>query len=120
MGGDDKGMNVNPQLLKLKDITGFTTVPDVYRGKARSWITFTYEDERPGDSGDDAPLFDTAFMQINMFTPSDFDYLATKEKVKKYLETLGPVTSIQSRVYDYDSKMIRQTTFECQISEGRI
>ena len=47
MGREDKSMNVNPFLMRLEDVTGLPVVPDLYEGDSKSYITFTYEDERP-------------------------------------------------------------------------
>ena len=82
-------------------------------------ITFTYEDERGVEFGDDKVLADTAYMQINFFTPKKFDYMALKEVIKTYLEEVGIVTSTTSRVYEINNEKIRQTTFTVEITKER-
>jgi hypothetical protein len=121
MGGNDK-MNVNPIILGLKQIEALANipvVPDEYEGTEKKYITFTYEDERGVEFGDDKVLADTAYMQINFFTPKKFDYMALKEVIKTYLEEVGIVTSTTSRVYEINNEKIRQTTFTVEITKER-
>ena len=112
-------MNVNPILLVLKDITGLPVTQDVYEGKGDKWITFTYEDERPGQIGDNSVTDDIAYMQVNLFTPKRFDYMELKEKIKSYLESIGVVTGIRSWCYEDKQILIRQTTFTAEITAER-
>lgn len=112
-------MNVNPTLLALKDITGIPVVPDVYKGKGEKWITFTYEDERPGQIGDNGVTDDIAYMQVNLFTPANFNYMELKEKIKNYLESVGVVTGTRSACYEDNQKLIRQTTFTAELTAER-
>lgn len=112
-------MNVNPLLMALKDITKLPVVPDIYEGSSDKWITFTYQDERPVFFGDDEVLDDTAYISVNLFTPKDFNYMALKETIKTYLETIGIVTNCESYVYMENQIPIRQTIFEVTITKDR-
>ena len=115
-------MNVNPLILGLKDIDSLSGIPveqDEYEGTAKTYITFTYEDEKGTQFGDNKVIADTAYMQINLFTPKKFNYLTLKEVIKTYLEGLGCVTSIQSSLYSINNEKIRQTTFTCEITKER-
>ena len=112
-------MNVNPLIMALKDITKLPVVPDIYEGTSEKWITFTYQDERPVFFGDDEVLDDTAYISVNLFTPKDFNYMAVKETIKTYLETIGIVTNCESYVYMENQIPIRQTIFEVTITKDR-
>jgi len=112
-------MNVNPLIMALKDITKLPVVPDIYEGTSDKWITFTYQDERPVFFGDNEVLDDTAYISVNLFTPKDFNYMALKETIKTYLETIGIVTNCESYVYMENQIPIRQTIFEVTITKDR-
>lgn len=112
-------MNVNPLIMALKDITKLSVVPDIYEGTSDKWITFTYQDERPVFFGDNEVLDDTAYISVNLFTPKDFNYMALKETIKTYLETIGIVTNCESYVYLENQIPVRQTIFEVTITKDR-
>ena len=112
-------MNVNPLMKKLEDVTKLPVVPDLYEGIEKKYITFTYEDERPIGFGDDVVLADTAYMQVNLFTPKNFNYMTLKTQIRDYLESIGVLTDTLSRVYQENNEQIRQTTFTVEISEER-
>ena len=113
-------MNVNPLITPLKDITGLDVVPDYYEGKSDKWITFTYEDERPGELGDNEAIRDIAYLQVSLFTPGKFNYMPLKESIKTYLESVGVVTNVQSWTYKDNQTYIRQTTFNVEIEKERL
>lgn len=117
-------MNVNPLIMELNRITGLLVVPDIYvtapgEKRADKWITFTYQDERPIYFGDNGPLADTAYIAVNLFTPTNYNYLQTKEQIKEYLESIGIVTNCESYVYLENQIPVRQTVFEVTINEER-
>lgn len=116
-------MNVNNILMGLKDVTGLPVAPDVYTGTAKKWITFTYEDERPAISADDEVKGDTAYIQVQLYTPVEFDYLTLKAQIKEYLESIedAVVPSVRSFVTIYTSseKKVRQTVFSVEITRWR-
>lgn len=117
-------MNVNPLIMELNRITGLPVVPDLYvtapgEKRADKWITFTYQDERPVYFGDNSPVADTAYISVNLFTPTNYNYLQTKEQIKEYLESIGVVTNCESYVYLENQIPVRQTVFEVTISKER-
>lgn len=115
-------MNVNPIILGLNTVQSLANIPieeDEYSGKEKTWITFTYEDERGTERGDDKVLADTAYIQVNFFTPRDYNYKSDKEDIKTYLEEVGIVTSVTSRAYEINNEKIRQTTFTVEITKVR-
>ena len=115
-------MNVNPLILELKNQTGMSgipVVPDLYTGTAKTYVTFTYEDERPELFGNDKVLSDTAYMQINLYNPASYNYMTLKDVIKTYLESIGIVTSVLSRVYNEQNEAVRQTTFTATITKER-
>jgi hypothetical protein len=121
MGGNDT-MNVNPIILGLNTVQSLANIPieeDEYSGKEKTWITFTYEDERGTERGDNKVLADTAYIQVNFFTPRDYNYKSDKEDIKTYLEEVGIVTSVTSRAYEINNEKIRQTTFTVEITKVR-
>ena len=112
-------MNINPLIKELNRITGLPVVPDLYTGEADKWITWTYQDERPVYFGDNVPLVDTAYVSVNLFTPTSCNYMALKEQIKTYLESIGIVTNCESYVYLENQIPVRQSVFEVTISEER-
>ena len=101
------------------DVVLFLVDVSTPAGKGDKWITFTYEDERPGQIGDNGVTDDIAYMQVNLFTPKRFDYMELKEKIKSYLESVGVVTSTRSWCYKDKQILIRQTTFTAEITAER-
>lgn len=116
-------MKVN-KLIKdiLGTATGLPVVQDEYVGDKTEYITFTYLDERPVEFGDDRPIIDTVYLQIQLITPKSYNYLNTKELIKATLEENDfIVTSIRSFLGSeiYGTEKIRQTIFECSYTEPR-
>ncbi len=116
-------MNVNSSIMALKDETGLPVAPDIYEGSETKWITFVYEDERPVLSGDNAVLADRVYLQVQLWTPKDFNYMSLKEQIRDYLEEIEDctVTSIRSFVnyYTTTEKKMRQTIFNVEITQWR-
>lgn len=112
-------MNVNSLLMELKNITKLPVSPDIYEGTTDKWITFTYQDERPSFFGDNEILDDIAYISVNLFTPANFNYMALKKTIKRYLESIGVLTNSESYVYTENQIPIRQTIFEVQITKER-
>lgn len=107
-------MNVNPILMGLKDVTGFPVAPDLYGGQEDKYITFVYEDERAALYGDGIEQATEVTMQINLFTPVNYNYFAAKDAIKSYLVEHGfQIESIQSWVATEQSgtSRYRQTSF---------
>ena len=110
-------MNVNPILLKLKEVTGFPVEPDLYTGDAERYIVFNYS-ETPSFCGDDAPVADTALIQVHLYLPYGENYMELKEKIRNFLEQNGfDDIEIQPTV-EPDMKYTH-VIFECEYTEGR-
>lgn len=116
-------MNINANLIKiLKDVTGFPVAQDEYDGQDDKFVIFTYSDERPEAFGDNKPIADTVFIQIQMVTPKKYNYLTMKDKIRDALEDNDfSVTSIRSFLGDefWGTEKIRQTVFEAEFSASR-
>lgn len=113
-------MNVNKTLLGLKDATGFPVVPDLYEGKEDKYITFTYEDERSALYADGEEIHTEVTVEVNLFTPKDYNYFKTKDAIKKYLVDNGfQVENIQSwlATEEKGTTRYRQTTFSVNKTE---
>lgn len=113
-------MNLNPLLLQLNDVTGYPVVQDLYKGKESKWISFTYEDERGSLYADDDEDYVEVIMQINLFTPAEFNYFADKKAIKNKLKELGfTVQSIQSWISTELSgtSRVRQTSFTASYTD---
>ena len=117
-------MNVNPDIQKLKDITGLPVSPDIYSYDGSKYITYEYTDEHPVFWGDDETLYDEASIRVSLYTPPKFNYMDLKHQIRDYLETLGEVTDISSWIETYTAKnnteqMIRRTTVDVTITKER-
>lgn len=109
-------MNVNSKIMELKNVTGYPVVPDLYTGEADKWIVFTYADERGALFGDNHEEYEQATIQITLYTPFNFNYMADKKNIKKALADLGfQIQSIQSWIEDQKKAgaYIRHTVFTC-------
>lgn len=91
-------MNLNRLIIDtLKEAAGCPVEQDVYEGNKEKYITFTYEDERATLRADDGEVADTAYLQISLYAPKDYNYFGDKRKMKKALIDAGfTVESIQT------------------------
>ncbi len=117
-------MNVNSELQQLKNITGLPVYPDLYEGDEESYIVYTYNDERPVFWGDDIPIEDEVTVQVSLYTPHGYNYMALKHTIRDYLESLGVINDISSWIDTYTSKTnleqkVRHTTFNVTITKER-
>lgn len=116
-------MNINNHLITiLNNATGLKVSPDEYDGKDEKYIIFTYTDERPVSYGDNAPIGDIAYLQIQLVTPKKFNYMGLKHIIRDTLEENDfCVTSIRSMLGDsiQGTEHIRQTIFEVNYTVGR-
>lgn len=113
-------MNVNKTLMGLKDVTGFPVYPDLYEGKEDKYITFTYEDERAALYADDEEIHTEVTVEVNMFTPADYNYFTAKDAVKAYLVANGfQVESIRTwlATEEKGTHRYRHTTFSVNKTE---
>ena len=115
-------MNVNEKVRTLEKITGYPVRPDIYEGDSDKYIVFNYEDERGTLYGDDTELYCTAYLQIALYTPEDFNYMEDKRKIKKELKAQGfNVESIRSWMEPAaknGTKRVRHTAFMVNITEA--
>lgn len=113
-------MNVNKTLLGLKDVTGFPVAPDLYEGTEDKYITFTYEDERAALYANDVEISTEVTVEVNLFTPSNYNYFKAKDAIKAYLVENGfQVENIQSWIATEEkgTSKYRQTTFSVNKTE---
>ena len=97
---------------------GIPTVEDTYTGRAETYITFTFEDERPGLCGDDNVAEEIAYIQVTLWTPQSEDYRPLKNKIKKYLRNHGfNVNSVQTFLEDITgAEKLRHVVFSTTIN----
>ena len=115
-------MNLNEKIISLLGSTGMPVEQDEYIGEEKKYIVFIYEDEEPAAYGDNKPSADTAYIQIQLITPKNFNYFELKDKIRDLLEEADfSVTSIRSRLGDvyFGTEKIRQTIFQVEYTEGR-
>lgn len=114
-------MNVNEKIMALKEVTGYDVSEDVYEGEEDKYITFTYEDERPEFRGDNHVIYDTAYIQVNFFCPTGFQYADVKHKIRDHLEKMGFKVTIRTWLEDRvkGTERIRRILFETTYTERR-
>lgn len=116
-------MNINNHIINiLHNATGLSVSPDFYEGKDTKYILFTYLDEQPNSFGDNRPIGDTAYLQIQLITPKSYNYMTLKHQIRDALEQNDySVTSIRSFLGDaiQGTENIRQTIFEANYTVGR-
>lgn len=113
-------MNVNAKIRTLETETGYPVRPDIYSGDSDKYITFTYEDERGELYADGEELETTAYLQISLYTPENFNYFTDKAKIKAKLKEEGfNVESIRSWLEDSldGTHKTRHTVFIVNITE---
>lgn len=116
-------MNLNELLKKLLGETGLPVEQDIYNGKEDKYIIFAYEDERPELLADNETLADTAYLQIQLILPKNFNYFDLKKKVRSLLEGADfYITSIRNFLGDVyqGTEKYRQIVFEVKYTEGRM
>lgn len=115
-------MDLNEMLIALLGQTGLPVEQDLYEGDEDKYIIFTYEDEKPEAFGDNLPIADTAYLQIQLITPKNFNYFNLKQKIRTLLEGADfSVISIRSFLGDVyiGTEKQRQTIFQVEYTEGR-
>lgn len=117
-------MTLNERIRTLLgEATGLPVEQDQYDGTSDKYILFIYEDERPVHHGDNEVLIDETDLQIQLFTPKEFDYLELKKVIRNTLEKAGfTVSSIRSFLGDglTGTEKTRQTIFSVSWLEGRM
>lgn len=116
-------MNLNNHIITiLHNATGLSVSPDIKEGDDDKYIIFTYSDEKPISYGDNKPIGDTAYLQIQLVTPKKYNYMNLKHQIRDALEANDfNVTSIRSMLGDelWGTEHIRQTIFEANYTVGR-
>ncbi|MCM1264315.1 MAG: hypothetical protein NC313_16515 [Butyrivibrio sp.] len=115
-------MNLNEKLQDILGMTGLPVEQDEYTGHSNKYIIYVYEDERPEEHADNKVTADTAYMQIQLVTPKEFNYFALKKEIRTLLEGADfIVTSVRSFLGDayQGTERIRQTVFEATYTESR-
>lgn len=114
-------MNLNEIIIDLLRKTGLPVHQDECDGEEK-YIIFTYEDEVPAAYGDNRPIADVAYIQIQLITPKNFDYFFLKEKIRDLLEganfLVRSIRSFLGSAYVGTEKM-RQTIFNVEYTKGR-
>ena len=115
-------MNCNKLIIETLAATELPCVQDEYTGASDKYIVFIYTDEVPALWSDNRVDADTAYIQLQLITPKNYNYFTLKHQIRDLLEGAGfIITSIQSMLGDeYNgTEKVRQTVFECQYSETR-
>lgn len=117
-------MDVNKELKELLEgPTGLKVEQDEYSGKDSKYIVYSYADERPETFGDNKVLSDTVYLNIQLITPKNYNYMKLKHQIRDLLEGAGFfVTSISSFLGDvyFETEKTRQTVFEVNRTEQRV
>ncbi len=115
-------MNLNELLQQLLGRTGLPVEQDEYTGKQDKYIIYVYEDESPETASDNRVTSDTAYLQIQLITPKNFNYFNLKKQIRDLLEGADfCVTSIRSFLGDVNvgTNKTRQTVFMATYTEPR-
>lgn len=115
-------MNLNNMIEKIASQHGLECEEDEYCGKAEKYMVYTYEDEKPALYGDNQVLADTAYIQIQIVCPKNYNYHSLKKKVRNALEQVGfSITTIKNFLGNdiYGTKKMRQIVFQTEYTEGR-
>lgn len=106
--------SINALLMELENAVGVPVAPDLYSGKAKKFIVFTFADERAAMYADDDEEYITTSIKLSLYTPSDYNYLSLKAQIKKALKTRGfCIENIESYLESEltGSKYTRHTVF---------
>ena len=115
-------MNLNDKLKELLGVTGLPVEQDEYTEHSDTYIIFVYETEGPAEHADNKVTADTAYLQIQLITPKNFNYFPLKKEIRNLLEGADfLVKSIRSFLGDvyHGTNKIRQTVFEVTYTESR-
>lgn len=115
-------MNLNKLLKDTLKPIGLPVEQDIYEEKEDKYIIFAYEDEVPEAYANNRPTADTAYIQLQLITPKNFNYFALKDEIRDLLERADfTVTSIHSFLGNkyQGTEKIRQTVYELSYTQGR-
>jgi len=115
-------MNISKKIKEVLRQTGFPVEQDEYSGIETKYIVFSYEDEMPVLFGDDCPIADTVYLQVQLISPKNYSYEPKKKEIRDLLESNGfIVTNIRSFLgsgYE-EAEKIRQTVFSVTFTQFR-
>ena len=107
-------MNVNPIIINALMPEGLPIAPGIYTGTADKYYTFNYEDDRGDVYADDTPQIDVASIQIHLFVPLGFDYIALKKRTRSRLFGAGFSYPVITELDEKDTKK-KHIIFQCEI-----
>jgi hypothetical protein len=108
-------MNVNGLIISTLKPLVSEVKPGHYTGTADTYIAFNYADDRGETFADDVPEDDIASLQIHLFCPGSFNYMALKKQIRSKLFQAGfsyPEIALETYEEDTDKNHI---AFECEI-----
>ena len=90
--------------------------PDIYRGTALEYITFTY-DESPDMNGDDVPDMIMYSVMVRYCCPLEENSLAKRKQIRQALASLGGTYPEVTNVTDEDGQ---QYVFTFEYADGDV
>lgn len=113
-------MSVNQKIMQA--LSGLAPVcPDVYCGKANTYLTFNYT-TRGAAYADDAPSFDANLVQVHLFCPLKFDSVKLRGQVRAALFAAGftwpDVVNAEDGSMQKNDAGKQHYVFECEMEEG--
>lgn len=118
-------MNLNPIFTRdFREWIGYPVEQDEYEGDSAIYFVFSYEDEVSVLYGDNKAVDETAYMQLKLYTPKNYDYFELKKQTGEFFERLGfTITSkhsfLESNILK-DTKRMRCTVFEMNYTAGKM
>ena len=117
-------MDITQDMKALGEYTGLVISQDfIYldndkKKNEKSYLTYTYEDERPSLIADDTILVDTVYIQVHLFTPSSTNYIKLKHDIRDFLESRAFFVTSISTFEEQDTNQ-KHTILTCEKSQGR-
>jgi len=113
-------MNVNNLIINTLSTLTYPVEFNVYKPPPGStpntiYFTFNYEDERAETFADNEPQIDVAYLQIHLFTPSGFNFMTLKKRVRAKLFKAGFTYPNITTLYEDEKNHL---IFQCEI-EGQ-
>lgn len=108
-------MNVNQLIIDTLSPLGYPVDADKYKGDAKTYITFNYEDDRAVEYADDAPTIDVAYLQIHLFAHGTTNIMSVKKQIRAKLFKAGFTYPVVTSVFETESET-NHVVFQCSIS----
>lgn len=115
-------MNLNNKIQDIEKSLNIPIEENEYQGKGKTYMVFSYDDERPILSADNEPYADRADITFQLIIPRNIDYMKLKHQVRDKLEQSGfAVTSIRALLGSAinGTDKIRRIIFETNYTEER-